>query len=139
MWASELIHNTKHTHTHTPSGRSESCHLAVCVCGFEMTCKGMEIIIQNKRTQKEKKNYLHDSMRQPVTARRSIFIRGCMYIYFSLRYSDHYAGTSPPTHTHTNGSNQATYLPQPFRLSRHDIKQGRSDKPRLPAHTVVCL
>ena len=34
------------------------------------------------------------------------------------------------THTHSS-SNQATYLPQPSRLSGRDIKQGRSDKPGL--------
>lgn len=49
------------------------------------------------------------------------FMSGCMSPY-------HYAQLSVP---HADHSNQATYFPEPFQLSRHDIKRGCSDKPRL--------
>lgn len=114
-----------YTHTHLLADESQCklLHFPACVCDFVEDIWKFRHYLEWKRTWIERR---HDSSDFHMWLHFYLFFA---VVLGSLR--THVTHTHTP---HTDGSNQATYLPQPSRLSRlsrRDIKQGRSDKPWL--------
>lgn len=99
-------------------------------CFLLMTCKGdgrlrHYLELHSHETEKDK----HCALNSETTCHRQEFdFHMWLHVYFFIQCGTHFIMLLC---TRTGSGNQATYLPQPPWLFRHDIKRGCYDKPRL--------